>query len=151
MSQATSLPATASGLTPHRRPMRLVDRVLRSNGADGEVDTVVTPDGPFTGEDGILDATAFPELIAQAYAAVVGYEHVLQDLPLPRGYLVGMQAVKILGQAGAGETLNIKVETVAEMDGFAVIQGQVLRADAVLAQGRIKVWNETPEAQCAAS
>lgn len=141
MSKAPSLPVPAASLVPQAGPMCLVDR-LTAIDADGAVVTACLPaDGLLAAPaDGALEAVAYAELVAQSYAAFRGFELQARGL-LPReGYLVAIRQLDVLGPARAGEELTIAVRTVGELEGFAVIAGEVRRGGELLARARLKVF-----------
>ncbi len=80
------------------------------------------------------------ELLAQAYAAVHGYEDQLSGAAVQEGFLVGVRGLRLEGAARAGDRLLIAIRTVASLEGFAVAEGEVRRGAEVLARGNLKLW-----------
>ncbi len=135
-----SLPLEAEELIPHRRPMRMVDRLLEINGKNGVVETMITAECPLVSTDGWLDDVALSELLAQAYAAVKGYCDLIEEKPVKQGFLVGIKNVERFMSVKSGDSLMINISTLAELGDFAVAAGEIWRADKLLAKGEIKVW-----------
>lgn len=135
-----TLPLEAEKLIPHRLPMRMVDRLLEIDGKNGVVETLVAADCPLVATDGSLEDVALIELLAQAYAAVKGYCDLLDNNPEKQGFLVGVRNVHRLISAQSGDHLMIHIKTLAEIDDFAVAQGEIWRGKELLAKGEIKVW-----------
>ena len=135
-----SLPLEAEELIPHRRPMRMVDRLLEINGKNGVVETMITAECPLVSTDGWLDDVALSELLAQAYAAVKGYCDLIEEKPVKQGFLVGIKNVERFMSVKSGDSLMININTLAELGDFAVAAGEIWRANKLLAKGEIKVW-----------
>lgn len=135
-----TLPLAAEQLIPHRLPMRLVERLLEIDGKNGVVEALVAADCPLVAADGKLEDIALIELIAQGYAAVKGYLDRLENKPLQQGFLVGVKKLVCLQTARAGERLRIEIATLAELDSFAVAEGQIWCGEKMLARGEIKIW-----------
>ncbi|UCF94445.1 MAG: hypothetical protein JSW39_09880 [Desulfobacterales bacterium] len=140
METESKLPMQASRLIPHRKPMRLVDRLIEFKDQSGAVEAVVTPENGLTDSEGRLDQLAVAEMMAQAYATVKGYADRLSGKPATQGYLVGIRQIQFFASAYAGDRLRINVDTVGTISGFAVVEGQVRRSQEVIARGRIKLW-----------
>ncbi len=135
-----SLPLAAEELIPHRLPMRLVERLLEIDGKNGVVEALVAAECPLVDEAGRLEDIALIELIAQGYAALKGYLDRLEDKPVRQGFLVGIKKLVRLETAKVGERLRIEIRTLAELDDFAVAEGQIWRGEKMVARGEIKVW-----------
>jgi predicted hotdog family 3-hydroxylacyl-ACP dehydratase len=97
--------------------------------------------------DGRLDPTAFPEMIAQAYAAVQGHVYRRTGRTITPGFLVGIRRCDISGDSVAGDRLIIRVHTVKQFAGFAVVDGAVVVNSGTIAEASIKVWIPPAEPQ----
>jgi predicted hotdog family 3-hydroxylacyl-ACP dehydratase len=135
-----ALPMAAERLIPHRPPMRLVDELLECHNRGGVAAATVTADGPLTAADGCLEAVGLVEMMAQSYAAIYGYEDLRLGRPVKEGFLVGIRALRIEGTARVGDRLLVQLRTTAELDGFAVAEGEILRGTEVIAAGTLKLW-----------
>ncbi len=135
-----ALPLAAEQLIPHRLPMRLVDRLLSVAGNSCTVAAQVGADCPLVDDDGLLEEVAMVELIAQSYAMLKGYQEQLEGASVRHGFLVGVKQVACHAAARTGDSLRIEIETLAELDDFAVAAGQVWRGEELLAAGEVKVW-----------
>jgi 3-hydroxyacyl-[acyl-carrier-protein] dehydratase len=140
MNLDLTLPMPAETFIPHRPPMRLVDTLLAWEGTTGEIEATPSPDSLLIGSDGILDEAALVELLAQGYAAIKGYDDLLQGKEISEGYLVGVRKVRLVGRARAGEKLLVRIRTVGSFEGFAVADGEIERAGELIASGTIKLW-----------
>lgn len=134
------LPVPASDIIPHRGAMLLIDSLEASENGAGSARTTLPATCLTTGDDGVIDRLTLVELVAQTYAAVVGWEMIRAGHDFPIGYLVGVQKFACAAPARAGETLTVNVETVGEFEGFAIVEGTVLRGETVLATAKIKLW-----------
>ena len=135
-----ALPLAAEELVPHRLPMRLVDQLLEVDGLNGIVAAQVVAGCPLVDSSGKLEDIALVEFIAQGYAALKGYLDRLQEKPVRQGFLVGIKKLNWFGSVFVGEDMLIKIRTLAELDDFAVAEGEVWRGGELVAQGELKVW-----------
>ncbi len=135
-----SLPMDAAELVPHRRPMQLVDRLVKCDDKSGVVETVIADDHPLVNAEGQLEPVLLVELIAQGYAVFRGYSDRLAGLGVRRGLLVGAKKISCTGPVPAGKLLRIKTWTTTILDDFAVADGEVWCDDQLLASGEIKVY-----------
>ncbi len=137
---ALTLPIEAEELIPHRLPMRLVDRLVEIDGKNGVVEARVAAGCPLVSGEGRLEDLALIELLAQSYAAVKGYADRLEDKPVKQGFLVGIKKLVWLQSVQVGDLLKINIRTLAELDDFAVAEGEIWCAGQLITQGEIKVW-----------
>lgn len=135
-----TLPMPAAAFIPHRPPMQLVDTLISFSDAAAVVEATPSADCILISENGALDETALVELLAQGYAVVKGYEDTQAGEEISEGYLVGVRKLRITGQARAGERLLINIRTVGRFEGFAVAEGEIVRAEETIASGTIKLW-----------
>ena len=135
-----TLPLAAEELIPHRLPMRLVEQLLEIDGKNGVVAAQISADCPLVDGSGKLEDIALVELIAQGYATLKGYLDRLEQKPVRQGFLVGIKKQNWFGSVQAGESLLIKIRTLAELGDFAVAEGEIWRGDTLVASGEIKVW-----------
>jgi len=140
MPAAPALPMPADRILPHRPPMRLVDTLLSCENGSGEAEACIQAHSFLAGGDGGIDEAALIELIAQAYAAVKGYDDLAHGKPPGKGFLVGMRKIRITGKARAGDRLRISIRTVGVFANFAVVEGAVARGGETLASGTLKLW-----------
>ncbi len=139
-SRGKVLPQPVEPFMPHRLPMRMVDRLLRCSDERAEVEAWLDANHLLIGEDGRLEPLAALELLAQAQAAAQGYRDWLAHKPVRTGYLVGISNFELLATAGVGERLLVRVTTCAELGDFALIEGEILAEDRILARGSLKLW-----------
>jgi len=135
-----SLPMDAEELVPHRLPMRLVERLLEIEGHNGCVEALVRSDCPLVDENGLLEDVALIELIAQGYAALKGYVDRRDGLPVRQGFLVGIKKLVRLHSARVGDCLQIRINTLVELDNVAVAEGEIWADKTLIARGEIKIW-----------
>lgn len=140
-----NLPMPAEKLLPHRGKMLLIDTVL--NAEDGAGTVIAIPDRQSISCDpgGKMLAPFYLELVAQAYAAVCGYHFLSNNLPIPLGFLVGVQRFELYPEnnhetVSESPELTISVNTCGEFEGFAVVEGIVSRNGKVVAEGKIKLF-----------
>lgn len=138
------LPCQAIDLVPQRAPMLLVDQLVsRERQANFALIAASVPTtGIFIEHDQVLPEY-FIELVAQAMAAVNGYDGRVDGAPSGRGFLVGIDDFNWHGIAKPGERLLIELQKNFEFGPVTVMAGQVLNETGdILAGGEIKVWEE---------
>ncbi len=138
------LPLAAETVIPHRKPMRLVDRILEIGDRYSWVEAAVTADWPFLQAPGKVEDAAYLELMAQATAADDGFRNRCRKQGL--GFLIGAKKLEVLGQASVGDVLTIHMFKDAKLDNFGILVGTVLNGDECIARGEIKVYRE-PEGE----
>jgi len=140
MNNDISLPLSAETLVPHRPPLCLVSRLLEFSGQTGIVESVIGQDNIFLKENGAMPSLTLVELIAQASAAVKGYDDLRQGKPIKKGFLVDVREIRFTGECLRGDTLHIKVDIIRTISGFSVIHGEVGKNGVIIAEGTIKIW-----------
>ena len=135
-----SLPMEAERLVPHRSSLCLVKSLLEFSGQTGTVESVIEPDNIFLEEDGGLPCLALVELIAQASAAVKGYDDLRQGKEIKRGFLVDIREIQFMGKCFKGDRPRIRIEILRTISGFSVINGEVEINGRIIATGMLKLW-----------
>lgn len=140
-----SLPFAAIKLVPQRPPMLLVDQLIaRDREANSSMVAATVPgSGIFVEQGAGVLPEYFIELIAQAMAAVNGYDGLVDGAETGRGFLVGIEDFRWHGTAVPGERLRVEMVKKFEFGPVTVMAGMVLNgAGNVLAAGEIKAWEE---------
>ena len=138
--KAPPLPISAERLVPHRPPMLLIGRLVDFEGDSGVAEAELRTGNPLLDEKNGLDRCAAMEMIAQAYAAVKGYDDLLNGRGVKGGYLVGVRKMYFHGNCGEGDVLRIHVAMVNNLGHFSTAGGEVFREGALIAEGVVKVW-----------
>jgi predicted hotdog family 3-hydroxylacyl-ACP dehydratase len=133
------LPMPAERLLPHRTPMLLVKTLLSSEFDAGRVEACLDHNSIVVDSRGKLDEVVLVELLAQGYAAIMGYGDLVNGRPVHEGFLVGLRKLSIYKEAFAGERLVVGIRTVGTFEGFAVVEGEISRGDDLIAAGTIKL------------
>jgi predicted hotdog family 3-hydroxylacyl-ACP dehydratase len=135
------LPLDAEMLIPHRKPMRLMDRLNASDGKSASASARFLADCPFViDRKGTIERLALLELIAQTYAASRGYEDLAEGVDFSQGYLVGISNAVYYSDAYVTQALLIKVESEEAFDKFHLAAGEVWRDDTLLMKATLKIW-----------
>lgn len=140
MNSKLDLPVEAETLIPHRKPMRLVDRLLKCRDGSGTVEAVIEKGSMLLDENGNLEPAAMIELMAQSFAMVKGYEDINNSEPVKNGFLVGVKKADTFGKASAGDRLLVTVKKIWGLEGFVVAEGDIKNGSEVIARGSIKLW-----------
>lgn len=135
------LPLDAEVLIPHRKPMRLIDRLNEYDGKSASASARFSADCPFViDHNGTIERSALLELTAQTYAAAKGYEDLSDGNDPLQGYLVGISKAVFYGDACAGQDLLVRVRTEETFDDFYLAAGEVWHHDTVLLKATLKIW-----------
>jgi predicted hotdog family 3-hydroxylacyl-ACP dehydratase len=142
-----SLPLEAEHIVPHRKPIRLVDRLIECTEDAATAEATIEPENVLADEDGRVDRAVFIELMAQTYAACKGHLGIIQGEPVRKGFLVGVRSLSISGDLSVGDRAVIQVKKATVFGAFAVIDGIVLRDGLQLASANLKLWipDQLPE------
>jgi radical SAM protein with 4Fe4S-binding SPASM domain len=141
-----TLPTDAAPLVMHGPSIRMVDRLLRVGEREAEAELTVRKDCAFVDENGLLDETAYVEIIAQSFAACHGFHLPAESLRSLRGFLAGVRGLRVHRRAAVGERLTTLVKKVARLGNYGAAEGTVRNsAGAIVAEGTIKVWQASSE------
>lgn len=137
---------TLDQLLPHRGPMLLLDEMVEVDAERIVCTAAVRSDSPFV-RDGLLQAPALMEYMAQAMAAFVGYQgRFAGGEDVPRGYVVGARDLEIAGtEIRPGDELRIEARLCEGIGGYASYEGCVEHQGRVVCTGTLKVFCEAEE------
>lgn len=142
----TSFPIPIERLLPQRPPMLLLDRLLSCTAIEGTADAQITAGNLFRLPDDTIHAAALFELMAQAYAAVQGYQDSLAGKPVAIGYLAGITRAAVHGAAQVGDRLLVTVRQTALVPPFVRAEARIVRDGETLAEGELTLFiPSTPE------
>lgn len=133
------LPCPVAGMLPHRPPMLLVETLMARQGNRATVRAML-PAAGIGLSDGRLMPEYLIELIAQAAAAVSGYDALSLGRPAGGGMLAGVDGFVFPGRAVPGRVVRIETEEKCAFGALRLIHGEVFDGDELLAAGDIKVW-----------
>jgi 3-hydroxyacyl-[acyl-carrier-protein] dehydratase len=144
---AVQLPCPAEKFVPHRPPMLLVTRLLERQHGNALIEAMVPGKGIWLDPQSRVLPEYYIELVAQAMAAVNGYDAVRAGKAPGSGMLVGIDDYRLVEQAVPGETVWIDVEKTFEFGAVKIIRGAVRNARSTIADVELKVWEgEVPGA-----
>jgi 3-hydroxyacyl-[acyl-carrier-protein] dehydratase len=134
------LPCPVEQFVPHRPPMLLVAWLLERQPGRALLEATVPEEGIWmVARDEILPEY-YIELVAQAMAAVNGYDAIQEGSAPKSGMLVGVDHYCLEKQATPGETVWIEVEKTFEFGAVKIIRGVVRNDSRSLARVELKVW-----------
>ncbi len=142
LSEIDVLPVSVDEFIPQRAPMKMVDTLLSVGERCAEVETVLTGGNPFVDENGQLENAAYMEIIAQAIAALNGFQ-LRNRAKKPEGFLMGAKKITCHKPAHCGDRLVTTVYKAHKFEDFGIIHGRVERDGECLAEGEIKVYHKT--------
>lgn len=128
---------------PHRRPMLLLDALVRHDPVSVEVEKTFR-DGDLFVVDGHVDALVTLELFAQAAAAHFGYSGLLAGGAFASGALLGTRRIDLdVPRFPVGQRLVVRATQTLTMPPIAQYDCELVNASAagepVLARGSINV------------
>jgi predicted hotdog family 3-hydroxylacyl-ACP dehydratase len=140
MKTDLSLPMSVEKLIPHRAHICQITRLLEYEDKSGVVESIVAADNLALDDGMVLNQLIMIEMMAQAYAAIKGYDNLLKGMPVTMGFLVNVRNVRFFGICRGGDRLKIKLKTVASIGGFAVADGKITCNGKTIVSGTIKLW-----------
>ena len=143
LQEIVKLPADAKTLMPHKLPMVFIDTLEKVGERTAMAATTVKEDWLFVDKDGYLDAAAYLELIAQAAAALNGFEELNKKSEGFQGFLLGARKLKIFKKARAGDRIEIALFIYASYGDFGIVKAQVIANCELLAEGEVKIWHKS--------
>ncbi|MBS3764182.1 MAG: radical SAM protein [Planctomycetes bacterium] len=135
-----ALPCHVTPFLPHKHPMLMVKELVSVGERRGKVRATPLAEDIFVDEDGVLDETAYVELLAQSIAAVHGFLQNEEERKKHDGLLMSARNVEVSGLAHVGDTLEISVHKTVKMGDFGVVQGSISKDGAEIANGQISIW-----------
>ena len=136
----STFPVPIEGLLPQRPPMLLLDRLLSCTPGEGTADALISPGNLFLLPDDTIHAAALFELMAQAYAAIQGFQNDLAGQPVRIGYLAGITRAAVHGAARVGDRLLVTVRQTALVPPFVRAAARVERNGDTLADGELTLF-----------
>jgi len=136
----SSFPVPIERLLPQRPPLLLLDRLLSCTPSEGTADTLISPGNLFRLPDDTIHAAALFELMAQAYAAVQGFQNTLMGKPVSIGYLAGITRAVVHGAARVGDRLLVMVRQTAIVPPFVRAEARIVREGETLAEGELTLF-----------
>ncbi len=141
-------PLSAKGLVPHKRPMRMVDRVMYADkDASGVVEATIRKDCIYMDQQNLFAEEAMVELMAQSFAAVCGSLDSISGGNRGTGYLAGVKQTRIQAPARAGDVLTVEVRPTGRFAGFVIVSSRVSKEGELLAEGELKIWQAPSDEQ----
>lgn len=129
-------------LIPHRRPMRLIDRMVEADPTTMTCAGIVRADDPFV-RDGRLDPSGLLEWMAQTMAALVTFRDPRPDT---NGYLVGSRQVDLPDvPVHVGDELIVRVREDGTLGDYASFNGEVTLGGRLVCKGNLKVMRVRTE------
>jgi predicted hotdog family 3-hydroxylacyl-ACP dehydratase len=134
----------AEALIPHRRQMKLLDRVVNPAHKELQAETTVTESWPLA-RDGSVSSLLCIELVAQAVSALATWRRGEGARPRP-GLLVGIKDAQLLaGTLLFGTRVNIHVEELYHLGNYAVFTGRVTSGSDLLCTTTVQVMEPEEE------
>jgi len=144
VDSSPAFPVPIEQLLPQRPPMLLLDRLLSCTPTEGVAEALVAPGNLFSLPDDSIHAAALFELMAQAYAAVQGFQNTLAGKPVSIGYLDGITRAAVQGVARVGDRLVVTVRQTALVPPFVRAEARIERDGVTLAEGELTLFIPPP-------
>jgi hypothetical protein len=120
--------------------MRWVKRLLSISSKDAWVESQRLSENPLFSKTDVLPLYAMAELLAQAYAAMKGYQDLSAGLPVRKGFLVGIRKLELFRSVSGTRSFLLRVCPTGAFGGFFMADGEVTLDGARIAAGSVKVW-----------
>jgi predicted hotdog family 3-hydroxylacyl-ACP dehydratase len=134
----------AEALIPHRRQMKLLERVVNPAHKELQAETTVTESWPLA-RDGSVSSLLCVELVAQAVSALATWRRGEGARPRP-GLLVGIKDAQLFaGTLLFGTRVNIHVEELYHLGNYAVFMGRVASGSELLCTTTVQVMEPEEE------
>jgi predicted hotdog family 3-hydroxylacyl-ACP dehydratase len=134
----------AEALIPHRRQMKLLERVVNPSHKELQAEATVTESWPLA-RDGSVSSLLCIELVAQAVSALATWRRGEGARPRP-GLLVGIKDAQLLaGTLLFGTRVNIHVEELYHLGNYAVFMGRVTSGSDLLCTTTLQVMEPEEE------
>ena len=128
----------AESLIPHRRHMKLLDRIVNPAPKELQAETTVAESWPLA-KDGSVSSLLCIELVAQAISALSTWRKGEGTRPRP-GLLVGIKEAQFFaGSLQIGTRVTVHVEELYHVGGYAVFMGRVISGSALFCTTIIQV------------
>lgn len=134
-------PLSLHALIVHRSPMCLLDDIIEVTDTDALAVVVVRRDNPFFEECAGLPAYCGLEMMAQAIAAIDGFQNLRKNLPPKIGFLLGSRKYTAgLTHFPEGTQLSVRVKMIFCDDRMFSFEGRIeMRGDTV-ARANLNVY-----------
>ena len=127
-------------LIPHDPPMALIDELIEA-GADHAVTRVTVTERSTFFENGGVPAIVAIEYMAQTIAAYAGALNLSKGEPVQLGFLMGCRQMTLHTESfAAGDELRVEAKRVWCSDKLGQFECAVTRADAVVAEATLSVY-----------
>ena len=134
----------AGALIPHRRQMKLLERVVNPSHKELQAEATVTESWPLA-RDGSVSSLLCIELVAQAVSALATWRRGEGARPRP-GLLVGIKDAQLLaGTLLFGTRVDIHVEELYHLGNYAVFTGRVTSGSDLLCTTTLQVMEPEEE------
>jgi 3-hydroxyacyl-[acyl-carrier-protein] dehydratase len=134
-----NLPESAQRFVLHRPPILMLRELTACDGLCAEGTACIPKASPFQSM-GALPRCFFVELLAQLIAAAQGYREIEARTNPSGGYLVGVQNFECCGDAYEGDSLNLYIRRMNQVEGMNISEGKVIRADKLIALGELRCF-----------
>ena len=138
-----TLPISVSELLPHEIPILMVEDIISYDDASksSTIKACVDINSPFINDAGQIENECLLEIIAQAAAAQHGFNLIRKKSPLEKGFLAGVNYMKIYSTANVGDSLMVNVECGTEISSLSVVNGKIFHNKNLIAEAAITVWH----------
>jgi predicted hotdog family 3-hydroxylacyl-ACP dehydratase len=134
----------AESLIPHRRDMKLLDRVVNPGHNGLQAETTVVESWPLARE-GSVSSLLCIELVAQTISALSTWHRGKEARPRP-GLLVGIKEAQFfVASLTIGTRVKVHVEKLYDLGNYAVFMGQVSSGSTLLCTATLQVMEPEEE------
>ena len=124
---------------PRRPPFVMVDRVLTDDEKLTRTSFLVKEDNLFI-EDGLLQAPALVENIAQTAAAGAGFKAIHQNQPVKVGFIGAIKNLVVFGLPAVGKTLVTETRVGNKVFDVSIVEGTLTCEGEILVSCEMKIF-----------
>jgi len=122
--------------------MLLIDSLLERDEHHALIEVNIPMDSCFQDSRFGILPELYVEIMAQATAAVSGWDALLEAKPPIKGFLVGLNNVEYLGRLSAGETAYVELIKDLEFAEITIMKGVLRNQVGIIMRAELKVWEE---------
>ena len=136
---AMNLPMPADLLLPQKPPFQLVDTLLSAN-TELTVTSFVVPEDHMMVHNGKLTEGGVLEHMAQSAAAGAGYQLLVQDKPVPVGYIGAIKNMQMLNLPSTGSILETQIYSRHQLGHASIVAAETRSGSALIASCEFTIF-----------
>ncbi len=124
---------------PQRKPMVMVDTLVFASDEKAVTRFHVREDNLFLTDEGYFNESGLIENIAQTAAAMVGYQCMRKEIPVPIGYIAAIKNWQLNSTPLVNSTIQTQVEVTNQVMDFTLVEGRVEQDGKLLCRCEMRI------------